>query len=429
MHRLLYILPLLFFFPFSTYAQSVNYTLSVPTVGLTSPLLVANDVTCSGVGGWSKNPTYSAPGGVPTITAENTYKFTGGSNLYTSLAAAKAQFGSDSSYIFHCANPTKIVWFNYFGIVLGDSQVQATSFDVDDGSFNTRFTGVHNVVISTSTSVLTFDVSQYVDPTEVDINNPSRFITGHVLTYAINNYDPSSITHEYNTPGTPFATGYSTTSMQTSQSFTTDGVYTFLVNFANPDSFFNDVTPFSGTNLYFDITVSGGVVTDVNVDIMTNEVVPTGYVACSFTDLGGCLVNTLRYLFVPSQGSVNSLTSVVSSSTIPFVNQAYEYYRVLNVAVSMATATPATSSLNYRFQIPEAGIDVEMFSAALVTQNLGDAGDIFRAIALALLYLSFWLMIISSIQNKMGVSFEAESREYGTGGTEHNRANSIRRKN
>jgi len=400
---------ILFFTPFFSYAAE-TYTLNVPTVGLTASLDTTGDISCSGVGGWSKNPVYSYTT-YNVITAENTYKFTSGNNAYPTYASATAAFGSGVQYIFHCANPTKIVWFDRFGLVVGDSIVQLSPDTAEPllNDFQTRFITATNIGFSSSTDTLSFDVSQYIDTTELITSVPNRNISLHYVQYV-----NGTSTTDLSAQGFSFtpSNGYSTTSISLTDSefqnlYTGTSTFTVKVNFGNLTTGLNTGAAFPATYLYFLVTLNNGNFVTATVDAAANY--QNAYEAplpCSLTDLGGCFVNVTRYLFVPSAGSLAALTSIVSSSSIPFVANAYTYYEVTRDA--LATGQNATSTLTYTFEVSQASISVPMLSAATITGGLGDAAPMFRAIGLVVLVFGFLAMILSTISSHIGVQIQPQ---------------------
>ena len=206
----------------------------------------------------------------------------------------------------------------------------------------------------------------------------------------------------------PLVDGLSSKTFTSSTSyFPFDGVYSVYFTMSSISS-----GVLSGIGLSLNVTVSGGAITST---VAQPTLSPPLFALrpCSLTELGGCIVNALGTLFVPSQSSINSMTSLVSSSSVPFLQLAYEYYDTLSLALTSASSTGSSTALSYSLAIPEAGgLDVEMFSVALMTTNLGSFAPIMRAISLALLFLGFWLMIIRTIQNKMGVNVSVTGGSY-----------------
>jgi len=322
------------------------------------------------------------------------------------------------------ANPNNYVVSTFVPTVkfcLGDCDDDSFPTDVVyfSNTHLTNFTGVNSLAYSTSTQTFSFNVTQFIETSELIPSQADRNITQHYVTY---NY--SSNTSQFTSQGLSFTPtqGNSTSSLSVTDTlFGADGTYTFKIEFGNLGTGITGIVPFADTYLYFTFTLSGGVVTAFSADpaYTSQNFVPgtTPWSACGLTDIGGCFINAMRFLFVPSQDSLQSVVGLVSSSSIPFVASAYESYSIFQDSLQ-TTQTATSSAFSYRLQIPEAGIDVVMLSPALITGNLGASAPIFRGIALVVLVFGFLYMITSSIKNKISVSGQGEynPREPGSGG-------------
>lgn len=105
-----------------------------------------------------------------------------------------------------------------------------------------------------------------------------------------------------------------------------DGTYDVYVKFSNTGCQLGlSACPFPLAYLYTSFTLSGGTVTNTGIEeIYTNTtdiVVGRTYEDCSLTKIGGCINNSLRFLFVPSNESIMGLIAVKDDldTRIPFV--------------------------------------------------------------------------------------------------------------
>jgi len=283
----------------------------------------------------------------------------------------------------------------------------ASIFDNSDYlSHNTRF--LTAIATSTSNNV-TVDVTYWLDLAEININVPilnPQYVRMQISSTTSGNVTSISELTDLSSSGQKIV----------GLSFgLPDGSYNSLITFSNNTEIFTGTgTPFPRAQLYFDFTISGGQITQqsivafdtTNLGFLENLEAP--FVSCNIiSDFMGCLAVIPRFLFVPSDAAVDRLMTLLASSSIPFVQEAYGYYQVATLALSATTT--ASSTMSYRFQIPEAGIDVEMLSAALITQGLGSAAPIFRGVAFVAVFFAFWLMIIRSIRQRLSVSQEVRT--------------------
>jgi len=105
-----------------------------------------------------------------------------------------------------------------------------------------------------------------------------------------------------------------------------DGVYDLLVKFSNVGcSTGLSSCPFPLSYVYTTFTVSAGVLTSVSpLEVYTNvfpPVLENEYESCDLSNFSGCLNNSLRFLFLPSQDSITNLveTKDLLDTKIPFV--------------------------------------------------------------------------------------------------------------
>jgi len=273
-----------------------------------------------------------------------------------------------------------------------------------DSQTNTRFL----TATGTATSGYpTFNITYFLDMDEISTTTPALFPQNiRVRSYQL--YSTSTTVYESASHTiTPLTQGQHSYIYE-SLVFHPDGTYTALVDFTNTYALFGGTQPFPRSQMDVNFTIAGGIVTEFSVvavdttkpSFFTNR--KNLYRECSLTALDGCFVNAALFLVTPSEDSFVSLTTLISDSPVPFVSEAYAYYE----AVESALGTPqsASTTLTYTLKIPDAGIDVVMFSAEMLTQNLGPAGPYMRGIALVVLYMGFLAMIITTIMSKISVS-------------------------
>lgn len=199
-----------------------------------------------------------------------------------------------------------------------------------------------------------------------------------------------------------------TSTVSTTFTDLTDGTYDVYTHFSNIGCSL-DVTdcPFPLSYIYTSFTLNNGTLSTTTNELYENTTVSITdiqYQDCHvFNNPVGCLVNAGIYLFVPSEQAINQLTSVFTDSELPFVQTMYSAFS--GVTTISENQTPV-STLTLDLEIPQAGIDVEMFSVARMTELMGDSQPLFRSIILIALYLGLLMMVYTSI-NRM-VSYRSE---------------------
>jgi len=117
-----------------------------------------------------------------------------------------------------------------------------------------------------------------------------------------------------------------TSSVTTQFDDLTDGTYDVLAKFSNAGCTLGlSQCPFPLAYVYTSFTVAGNEVTSVGTNEVYDNVVvapsEAQYEDCGITNIGGCINNSLRFLFIPSQSAVNELleTKNTLDTRIPFV--------------------------------------------------------------------------------------------------------------
>jgi len=92
---------------------------------------------------------------------------------------------------------------------------------------------------------------------------------------------------------------------------------------------------------------------------------------------------------------------------IPFVATAYQAFSEVQSLSQTSSTSASTSTLALRLQIPEADIDVEMFSVDRMTALMSDSTKAtFRIIVQISMWLGALAMVIRSIQRSMSVTYQ-----------------------
>lgn len=217
------------------------------------------------------------------------------------------------------------------------------SITYDPQTLNTRFQTVSNASYSTSTQTFNFDVSQFIDTSEIIKSQADRNITLHSVLY---NWGTSSTAFaQQGFEFTPANGNSTTTILLTDDRFTGNGRYTFKVNFGNLATGITDIYAFPDTFLYFDMTLNNGVVTNFNVDdayYPTTEI-ETG-INCETFDIGCQFKRALIYVLKPSTNSFTQFFDLKDelSNVKPFgyITVVYDQLNNLNASSTGAYTMP-----------------------------------------------------------------------------------------
>jgi hypothetical protein len=331
-----------------------------------------------------------------------------------------------------CLNPANEYTLSY-GYQVGGDFVEKiyTKFKFDPTTFAITYTGYQvppNLVVNTSNSgyqsrflSVTNTVEAGTDDwlistdhllfeNEVIVNDPTRNPT--LIEYARSTPPSSLITYRTNfIDNQNFST--STKQLRILKSkYDRNGTFDVAIRFANFASAGSGVYPFEKSYLVYRIIFANNVITSVSVVENYNgipKVEDSIYLSeCSLNNFVGCLVNAGLYLFDPPQAELDSAMSAITNSDLPFIAAAYDAFSEIQDAVDNPSAN--NPAFAYNFQVAEAGIDVEMFSASTMTQLMGDAKPIFRVIALIALYIGFLAMLFSTIRNFIGFRVTSDTR-------------------
>jgi len=176
-----------------------------------------------------------------------------------------------------------------------------------------------------------------------------------------------------------------------------DGIYTAQVNFWN----FTENRPvFNSSYITLNFTLTSGVISYSEIVSSESAIYPgIPRIECSFSNIPECAASVMSYLFVPPQYQMQMIIAQVLDSEIAIITPAIQAFSEIN-GYATGSTTPSTTTLAYSLRIPEADIDVEMFSVDRMTYLMGDTTDTFRNIIQVALWLGFLAMLISSV-NKM----------------------------
>lgn len=209
-------------------------------------------------------------------------------------------------------------------------------------SYNTRFVGVTSIALATSTNTISFDVSQFIDISELVASSSPYNISHHYVSYQSGT--SSSSLGELGFSFSP-TDGYSTTSLSVqSSNFSNDGTYSFMVHFGNLNTVFTDLYAFSQTYLLFDVVISGGIITSTHVDTAYTPqsfLNDYSYQDCSLSAFSGCISNAVIFLIVPSDFSVETIQEQFS---ILLTKKPFSYFSQVTDVIQTAAGTTATTT-------------------------------------------------------------------------------------
>lgn len=295
-------------------------------------------------GGFSQ--TCGASGNVSNSSATSTtfsINFNQGSGYY-------AYFYKIANIPVASYSATNTKWFIvYYDGVSTSTGITIPNFlneteTLSSGLFNTKFLGVSGIEYSSSTKEFNFDVSQFIDLSEIDEGKPTRNITTHRV-----NYSTPTSSQRVQSFYFDVVSGNSTTSLEVyDNDFGSDGTYTFQITFGNIGSAFSGIIPFEETYIYFDVALEDGEIINIQID---SVYLPSAIIEsqpCGLTNLSGCLINGMSYLFVPSSESYLQFLSLNDQLSVkfPFV-YAYQFSDLIGDLYTASSS--GTSTISYDF--------------------------------------------------------------------------------
>lgn len=218
-----------------------------------------------------------------------------------------------------------------------DSGISTTSPQILQQQFNTRFT---DVSISGSSSTVTFDIDYILDLSEYTNDTRPDFININVLADGFLSDQQVDVQKRLILPLTDGANN----KVIVSNHEYIDGNYIAFLNFWNLNT---DNLTFSRSNVTVEFEISGGVVDNFTITQLTDGLAvqdDTAYRDCSFTEIYGCFVNALIFVFVPDEDTFSQFTGLytVIENKPPFgYNTA-----VKNALLGLNSSTTAAFSLS-----------------------------------------------------------------------------------
>lgn len=238
--------------------------------------------------------------------------------------------------------------------------------------YNTRFT---DITFGNSTSSVDFDISYFIDPTEATTTQTDKNPTGLRVGYQKIGTSSSPLAYEYIeiTDATSTVWGNGTSTFD--RILEPDSVYTFVITFANSQTFFSGFVPFPLANVYFDIETDslGGVATSSAIDFM-NALQPQAWdlQPCGLSDIGGCIINAFALLFKPSSASIQQFASLSTDlgTRAPFVYVAQApvlFQSMFSTTQNQSLTVGATTSIGYISFISKAQLEAIPLSSTVRT--------------------------------------------------------------
>jgi len=249
---------------------------------------------------------------------------------------------SNTNVISACT-PFQLPYFE-----LNNDSIDAPQFQVGNFSnFKTRFTQVTVTGTTTAPKDAIVDVTYYLDPTEINTAIPAKNPTLIKLSWA-NRTNNTFQSLGFNIPTT---TGTGTLRMRIPDADLADtGTFDLLVQFSNigcslglSDCPFPDSYVYTSFSTVSKVAGSQGSTENYN----TANLVPETE-ECSLTNFGACITNSLAYLFVPSETSVEQFKSLNTSLSekFPFA-YAYDFANTINTLYTTTANQSATLTLPF----------------------------------------------------------------------------------
>lgn len=253
-----------------------------------------------------KNPVLATTATGTTIRGDEIYTQGSVSVWTTTLATTTNGF-----YAFYCNGQDRWAYVRVFDgeVSFPDFQFeQQAGYDIQYGSqYNTRFTKI----AFSGTSTTNIAVSYYIDSTEASTTQADK--NANMVRFRYNKLpttDFSSYAYTI-TDATAPTWGYGTTT----GSFDLDAnsIYDFTVGFSNSGTVLTGVTPFPLAYAYFRIETDGsGAIATTSAIEYYNAVRQQAFVyqPCGITEIGGCISNSVAYLFYPSNETLDRFSTL-----------------------------------------------------------------------------------------------------------------------
>jgi len=271
--------------------------------------------------------------------------------------------------------------FDSFYVITTSPYVGSPSSPLN--SFNTRFTSTP-VVQDNGNNETNIDVEYFIDPDEQNPQENARTIT---LVRLENAYGTTSTAYYNSLGATPTGTADTFTIKNPPPYDPGSTTYAdILITFANGSTIFGAPRPFPEAYMVLTLRFVDGVfdavVDQQNFEGLTSLSTSIDYEECSLSNLSGCLNNSVRFLFVPSDESVNELLATNSQlfERIPFI-----YLSEMRTIVSEVFDTQSNQALSLDFDLQFGTIPVLSES---ILQNAPYV-SLIKSLISALLYLAF----------------------------------------
>jgi len=282
----------------------------------------------------------------------------------------------DSVSYYWEAQRTGGIWSNN-GVTytpIGELPLSASS------TYQTRFTDLD----ITGTSTVLIDVDYIINLSEINTEVALKNITN--VRYGFVKRPSTSIEYQSIDIMPLTATGTSVLELEDLP----DGLYDLQVTFGNNGTPFSSIVPFPLSYVVTTFTIASGTLVSQGENEYYNNlnplVIENVYEECSITQLGGCINNSFRFLFIPSNESIEELTDVKSQleTRIPFV-----YLFDMSQMVSNVFDTAQAQSLDVELNLGFGNltfIDEEMIANAPQAENI-------RTLISAFLWVTFALVV------------------------------------
>lgn len=273
-----------------------------------------------------------------------------------------------------------------------DSATEVLSITPDDtinfdtAGFSTAYDTKFESITITGTSTINIDVGYFLAEGEIDTT--------------ISELNPTLVQFQYdNASGSASSIGeaisnttFGSQTVDTDLSGLPDGQYDLIIRFSNLGVPFGSPRPFPLAYAYSGFTVAGGVLTTTVTPEFydtTSFENPATAQPCSITEIGGCINNSMRYLFYPSSESVDAFMTTYQTleTKIPFVY----LYQSSDLLTGLYTGSAGT--------IPAISVSTGIGDITFISEDLVD--DIpFVPLVRTLIGAGLWLMLFTTLYRK-----------------------------
>lgn len=226
--------------------------------------------------------------------------------------------------------------------------------------YDTRFL---NVSMGTATTTVDFTTAYYISPTEATSTQADKNPT--MVRVSFSKQPSTDLSRQSYTITDAVAPtwGYGTTTV--SLNLDPSSTYDVMVGFVNPGTALTGVVPFPLAYVYFAVTTdaSGGIATSTTPELYdAQEEQAIEYQPCGITDIGGCISNSMQYLFTPSNASLDRFATLTDElekrSPFVYVYQVPDYWDTLfNTTQAQSLTISASTSIGSITFLSEAQLD------------------------------------------------------------------------